>query len=67
MPKPPESTPHSDLDGVHQDEERNSKVAADRGEAGGELQRAHEENQGRPPYSDDQGGGDTREAEGHPS
>ena len=59
MAKPPESTPHSDLDGVHQDEARNTKVAADRGESGEELKRAHDENQGRPPYAD--------EAEGHPS
>ena len=61
MAKPPESTPHSDLDGVHQDEERNTDVAADRGESGGELQRAHEDSRARPPYSDD---GD---AEAHPS
>jgi len=57
--KPPPSTPHSDLDGVHQDEEPNTEVAARRGESGGDLKRAHDENQGRPPYSD--------EAEGHPS
>ncbi|HEY0311497.1 MAG TPA: hypothetical protein VGC56_03285 [Allosphingosinicella sp.] len=61
MAKPPESTPHSDLDGVHQDEERNTKVAADTGEGAADLQRAHEESQGRPPYSD------AKEAEGHPS
>jgi hypothetical protein len=61
MAKPPQSTPHSDLDGVHQDEERNTKVAADTGEGAADLQRAHEESQGRPPYSDD------KEAEGHPS
>ena len=67
MPKPPPSTPHSDLDGVHRDEERNTDVAADRGESGGELQRAREESPGRPPSSDDQGGGDAPEAEGHPS
>ena len=59
MSKPPPSTPHSDLDGVHQDEEPNTDVAARRGESGDELKRAHEENQGRPPYAD--------EAEGHPS
>jgi hypothetical protein len=59
MAKPPESTPHSDLDGIHQDEERNSKVAGERGESGEELKHAHDEAQGRPPYDD--------EAEGHPS
>jgi hypothetical protein len=67
MAKPPESTPHSDLDGVHQDEERNTKVASDRGESGEELQRAHEDSQGRPPYADDQPAGEAGEAEGHPS
>lgn len=59
MPKPPEATPHSDLDGVHQDEERNSKVAGERGESGGALKRAHDESQARPPYAD--------EGEGPPS
>jgi hypothetical protein len=59
MAKPPESTPHSDLDGVHQDEKRNTDAAAERGESGEALKRAHDENQGRPPYAD--------EAEGHPS
>jgi hypothetical protein len=59
MAKPPESTPHSDLDGVHQDEAPNTDVAAARGESADTLKRAHEENQGRPPYAD--------EAEAHPS
>jgi hypothetical protein len=59
MPKPPESTPHSDLDGVHQDDERNTKVAQETGEGAADLKRAHEDSQGRPPYAD--------EAEGHPS
>lgn len=61
MAKPPEATPHSDLDGVHQDEKRNTEIAADRGESAADLERAHEENHGRPPSSDD------KEAEGHPS
>jgi hypothetical protein len=64
MPKPPPSTPHSDLDGVHQDEERNTKVAGETGQGSADLQRAHDDSQGRPPYADDRPAG---EAEGHPS
>jgi hypothetical protein len=64
--KPPESTPHSDIDGVHQDEERNTKVAADVGEGTRDLKRAHDDSQGRPPYADDAGEG-SGEAEAHPS
>ncbi|MBV9932191.1 MAG: hypothetical protein JO013_14775 [Alphaproteobacteria bacterium] len=64
MAKPPASTPHSDLDGVHQDEARNTKVAADRAESGEELRRAHDDSSARPPYADDAPAG---EAEGHPS
>ena len=61
MAKPPEATPHSDIDGVHRDEARNTDVAAERGESGAELKRAHDESQARPPYAED------GEAEGHPS
>ena len=68
MPKPPQSTPHSDISGVHQDEERNAKVAADTGEGAGELKRAHDEKAGRPPYADDKPAGAAGdEAEAHPS
>jgi hypothetical protein len=68
VPKPPESTPHSDISGVHQDEERNTRVASETGEGAGELQRAHEEKSGRPPYADETpAGGSGDEAEAHPS
>ena len=60
MPKPPKATPHSDIDGVHQDERRNTDVAAELGEGSGELQRAHEGNAARPPYSEDRKGKDDR-------
>ena len=53
MPKPPKATPHSDIDGVHRDEVRNTELAADMGEGGEKLARAQEESVGRPEYSDD--------------
>jgi hypothetical protein len=53
MPKPPKATPHSDIDGVHQDEVRNTDAAARAGESAEELQEAKEESIARPPYSDD--------------
>ena len=60
MPKPPQSTPHSDLDGVHEDEARNvdSANAADQDSA--DLAEAKEKSKGRPPYSDDVAAGDDR-------
>jgi hypothetical protein len=54
MPKPPKATPHSDIDGVHQEEERNTDVAADLGQSGGSLKRAKDGAIARPEPSDDQ-------------
>lgn len=68
MPKPPESTPHSDIDGVHQDERPNVATANEAGEDSGDLKRAHEESHARPPYSDSTPAGTPEgEAEAHPS
>ncbi len=53
MPKPPKATPHSDIDGVHQDEVRHTDIAADRGESAGTLDRAKDEDAARPDYVDD--------------
>ena len=53
MPKPPPSTPHSDIDGVHAHEGRNTDLAAERGDSAKELKEAGEGNSARPPYSDD--------------
>ena len=53
MPKPPQSTPHSDLDGVHRDEKRNVDSANDAGQDTSDLQRAGEESVGRPDYRED--------------
>lgn len=57
MPKPPQTTPHSDLDGVHRDEKRNVDSANDAGQDASDLQRASEESVGRPDYAEDAGHG----------
>jgi hypothetical protein len=38
MSKPPPSTPHSDMDGIHQDERPNTEVAAELGQSAKTLQ-----------------------------
>ncbi|HEX8222406.1 MAG TPA: hypothetical protein VF605_01160 [Allosphingosinicella sp.] len=53
MSKPPESTPHSDLDGVHRDERPNIDTAVEAGQGTDDLARASEETVARPDYSDD--------------
>jgi hypothetical protein len=60
MPKPPKATPHSDIDGVHRDEVRNTDVAADQGEGAGELDRAQKKSVGRPEHVEDQENRDDR-------
>ncbi|HEX8666750.1 MAG TPA: hypothetical protein VF727_00070 [Allosphingosinicella sp.] len=54
MAKPPPSTPHSDLDGVHQDEKMNVDSAREAGETTANLALARDASKGKPPYSDDQ-------------
>jgi hypothetical protein len=51
--KPPKSTPHSDLDGVHEDEKRNVDSANEAGQGSADLALARDRATGRPPYSDD--------------
>ncbi|MEA3063185.1 MAG: hypothetical protein QOJ94_2966 [Sphingomonadales bacterium] len=53
MPKPPQATPHSDLDGVHRDEKSNVDSANEAGQDTSDLQRAHEGSKARPDYSSD--------------
>jgi hypothetical protein len=53
VPKPPQSTPHSDIQGVHKDEKPNIDSANEAGEDSGDLERAHLRSHGRPPYTDD--------------
>jgi hypothetical protein len=51
MSKPPRSTPHSDIDGVHQNERPNVDVAADLGQAAGVLANAKDKATARPKES----------------
>jgi hypothetical protein len=51
--KPPKSTSHSDLDGVHRDEKPNVESAVEAGQGTEDLARAADENAARPNYSDD--------------
>ena len=60
MPKPPSATPHSDIDGIHQDEKPNVETASDEGQSAGSLDRAKKESVARPDYSDDRGNKDDR-------
>jgi hypothetical protein len=53
MPKPPQATPHSDIDGVHEDEARNVDSANAAGQDSEDLAKAKEKSKGRPPASDD--------------
>jgi hypothetical protein len=60
MPKPPPSTPHSDLDGVHAHERRSTDVAAEQGDSAETLETAGNEDKARPPYADDKNNADDR-------
>jgi hypothetical protein len=53
LSKPPKSTPHSDIDGIHEDERPNVDSAIDAGEDSSDLGLAHEETTGRPARTDD--------------
>ena len=55
MPKPPKSTPHSDIDGVHEDEEPNTVTAQRTGETTADLKLARDEAKGKPRHSDERG------------
>lgn len=61
MSKPPETPPHSDIDGVHRDGTRPSKPLDPHDDDAGDLERAREENAGRPNQSG-QGSRDDRTA-----
>ena len=54
MPKPTETTPHSDLDGVDEDAMRNTDAAIEFGQDGGNLELAREEAAGKPVHSRDE-------------
>ena len=53
MTKPPKSTPHSDIDGVHRDEKPNVESAVETGEGAEDLALAAKENAARPDYLHD--------------
>ena len=53
MPKPPKSTPNSDIDGVHRDEARNTDVAARKGEGADTLERSRKQSTARPRHSEE--------------
>jgi hypothetical protein len=55
VPKPPRSTPHSDLDGVREDQRPIPDGAREAGQDGADLSRARDESAGRPPVSGDSG------------
>ena len=59
MTKPPKSTPHSDMDGVHADERRNVDTALESGQDSSDIERAAEESVGRPPHSEVETGDET--------
>ena len=52
MVKPPETTPHSDLDGVHEDERRHTDVAVELGQDSGDVAEAKKQSIARPLDSD---------------
>ena len=53
MTKPPRTPPHSDLDGVHEDEVDNVKAAIASGQDAKDLDRAQREAKGKPGHGDD--------------
>lgn len=52
MAKPPKSTPHSDIDGVHQDEKPNYVSAEEAGETTANLELARDQAKGKPQHTD---------------
>ncbi len=53
MNKVPKSTPHSDLDGVHEDRKAVIESAREAGQDSGDVEQARRKSAGRPPYSGD--------------
>ncbi|WP_114953273.1 hypothetical protein [Sphingosinicella terrae] len=58
MPKPPQTPPSSDLDGVNEDEVRNIDAANRAGQSAADLARARDEAKGRPEFSRGEGADD---------
>lgn len=53
MTKPPPSTPHSDIDGIHKDEKRNTDTATELGQTAADLANVQDQKVAKPPYSDE--------------
>ena len=53
MPKPPETPPSSDIDGVDEDFVRNKDAALDSGQDSGNLELARRQAAAKPKYSSD--------------
>jgi hypothetical protein len=49
--RPPKSPPHSDIDGVHQDEKPNVEAAVETGQDTRNLKLARDESRAKPPYA----------------
>ena len=60
MTKPPKSTPHSDIDGVHQDEKPNVQSAIEAGQDSGDVRHAKDQAIARPKTSDDRDGNEEK-------
>jgi hypothetical protein len=60
--KPPKSTPHSDIDGVHRDERPNVETAIEADQGGEDLARASAQDAARPEHSEDVKNRDDRSA-----
>jgi hypothetical protein len=60
MAKPPATPPHSDIDGVDEDEVRNVDAAVEADQNAGDLERARRDAAGRPDYEEDEDNADDR-------
>ena len=58
MAKPPNTPPSSDIDGIDEDEVRNTDAAVEADQDTADLARAQEESIGRPEHSDERSGDD---------
>ncbi len=62
MPKPPKTPPHSDIDGINEDEVRSTDAAIAAGQDTEDLARARREAAARPDFSGDRRNRDDRSA-----
>lgn len=60
MPRPPATPPHSDIDGIDEDEVRNTDAAIAAGQDADDLARARDKSAGRPDFTPDAGNRDDR-------